>query len=116
MVVGGNLQPALHYCPQRRRQLMRTVYELDYILRNAELIHPGEVDGIIHLGSTVVVQEEGAELETYTLVGPAEANPCEGCISNRSPLGRALLDHTIGDEVEIKTPDGSLYFRIIALN
>ena len=91
MVVGGNLQPALHYCPQRRRQLMRTVYELDYILRNAELIHPGEVDGIIHLGSTVVVQEEGAELETYTLVGPAEANPCEGCISNRSPLGRALL-------------------------
>ena len=91
------------------------IQELDYILRNAELIQPGEVDGIIHLGSTVVVQEVGAELETYTLVGPAEANPCEGCISNRSPLGRALLEHTIGDEVEIETPDGSLCFRIIAV-
>ena len=92
------------------------IRELDYILRNAELIQPGEVDGIIHLGSTVVVQEEGADLETYTLVGPAEADPCQGSISNRSPLGCALLDHTIGDDVEIETPDGPMRFRIIAVN
>ena len=92
------------------------IKELDYILRNAQVIQPGEVDGTIHLGSTVVIQEEGADLETYTIVGPAEANPCEGCISNRSPLGRALIDHTIGEEVEIETPDGPMKFRIIAVN
>ena len=92
------------------------IRELENIRRNAELIQPGEVDGIIHIGSTVVIQEEGTELETYTIVGPAEANPCEGCISNRSPLGRALLDHTIGEEVEIETPDGPMCFRIIAVN
>ena len=92
------------------------IRELEHILRNAEVIQPGEVDGSIHIGSTVVIQEENAALETYTIVGPAEANPCEGCISNRSPLGRALLNHTIGEEVEIETPDGLMCFRIIAVN
>jgi transcription elongation factor GreA len=92
------------------------IRELEDIMRHAELILPGEVDGIIHLGSTVVVQEEGANLETYTIVGPAEANPSEGMISNRCPLGRALLDHTIGDKVEVLTPDGRMHFRIIAVN
>ena len=91
------------------------ISELEDILHHAELILPGEVDGIIRLGSTVVVQEEGSSLETYTLVGPAEANPSEGMISNKCPLGRALLNHTIGDEVEIVTPDGPMRFRIIAV-
>lgn len=92
------------------------IQELDYILRYAELIQPSEGDGLIHLGSTVVVQEEGADQETYTLVGPAEADPCQGCISNRSPLGRALLDQSVGDDVEIMSPDGPRRFRIIAVN
>ena len=91
------------------------IQDLEFILRHAELIQPGGVDGIIRLGSTVVVQESGADLETYTLVGPAEANPCDGSISDRSPLGRALLNHTIGDEVEVQAPDGLMRFRIIAV-
>ena len=92
------------------------IHELEYILRHAELILPGEVDGIIRLGSTVVVQQEGANLETFTLVGPAEAYPSDGMISNKSPLGRTLLNHTFGDEVEVETPDGLLRFRIFAVN
>ena len=92
------------------------IYDLEYILRNATLILPGEVDGIIRLGSTVVVQQENADLETYTLVGSAEANPSDGMISNKCPLGRALQNHTIGDEVEVQTPDGLQRFRIIAVN
>jgi transcription elongation factor GreA len=92
------------------------IMDLENILRRAEVIQPGEVDGIIHLGSTVVIQEDGSDLETYTIVGPAEADPCQGCISNRSPLGRALLNHTIGEEVDIETPDGRITFRIIAVN
>ncbi len=92
------------------------IQELEYILRHAELIQLGDFGGIIQLGSTVVIQEDGADLETYTLVGPAEANPSEGLISNRSPLGRALLDHTIGDELQVETPEGPVHFRIIAVN
>lgn len=92
------------------------IQDLEDILRHAELILPGEVDGIIRLGSTVILQEDGADLETYTLVGPAEANPSEGMISNKCPLGRALLNHTIGDEVEVHTPGGLTRFHIIAVN
>lgn len=92
------------------------IQDLEEILRHAELILPGEVDGIIRLGSTVVVQEEGSALETFTLVGHAEANPSEGMISNKCPLGRALLNHTIGDEVEVITPGGLMRFHIIAVN
>lgn len=91
------------------------ILDLEHILRYAELIQPSEVDGIIRLGSTVIVQEEGAELETFTLVGAAEANPSDGMISNLSPVGRALLNHTIGNEVEVQTPNGTLRFRIIAV-
>jgi len=92
------------------------IQELEYILRHAELIQPGEVDGIIRLGSVVVVQEEGTnEIETYELVGPAEANPAEGLISNQSPLGRALLNHTIGNDVVVQAPIGLMRFRIIAV-
>ncbi|KAA3665194.1 MAG: transcription elongation factor GreA [Chloroflexi bacterium] len=92
------------------------IQDLTHILRNAELIQPGEIDGIIRLGSTVIIQEKGADLETYTLVGPTEADPSEGLISNKSPLGCALINHTIGDDVEINAPDGVMRFRIIAVS
>jgi transcription elongation factor GreA len=92
------------------------IQDLVYILHNAELIQPGEIDGTIRLGNTVIIQEAGAEIETYTLVGPTEANPWEGFISNESPLGSALINHTIGDEIEITAPDGVMRFRIIAVS
>lgn len=58
---------------------------------------------------------EGAIPETYTIVGSAEANPGEGRISNLSPLGKALPDHAVGDDVTVITPDGEMRFRIIAV-
>lgn len=92
------------------------IAELDHMLRFAEIIQPGEPDGKIHLGNTVVVQEPDEPPETYTIVGSAEANPDEGLISNLSPLGRALLNHQIGDIVMVQTPsDNVLHFRILAV-
>jgi len=49
----------------------------------------------------------------YTIVGPAEANPREGRISNESPLGRALMDHHPDDKVRVDAPDGSFIVRIL---
>lgn len=92
------------------------ILELEYILRHAELIQPCETDGLIHLGRTVTLQGEAGEVETYTLVGPTEANPSEGLISDRSPLGRALLNRTSGDEVTIETPDGPFTYRVTGVS
>ncbi|MGB9639267.1 MAG: GreA/GreB family elongation factor [Anaerolineales bacterium] len=46
-------------------------------------------------------------------MGPAEANPRLGKISNESPLGRALLDHRAGDEVKVDAPAGSFTVKVL---
>ena len=61
----------------------------------------------------VTIQEDNSVPEIFTIVGPAEANPREGRISNESPLGRALMDHRAGDDVRVDAPDGPFHVRIL---
>lgn len=83
------------------------------LLANARVIEEtGKMD-VIQVGATVTLQEGDNEPEVYTIVGPAEANPREGRISNESPLGRALMDHRAGDQVRVDAPGGSFYVSVI---
>ncbi len=93
------------------------IKELEILLATAKIIEDkGESDNI-QVGSTVVIQEVGSdEKETFTIVGAAEAQPNEGRISNESPLGRALLNHSKGDEVNVKAPDGDYQVKIIKVS
>ena len=50
--------------------------------------------------------EDGADEEKYRIVGPAEADPKAGRVSYESALGKALIGHRVGDEVDINTPGG----------
>jgi len=68
---------------------------------------------IVQVGAKVTIQEGSNEPETYIIVGPAEANPRSGRISNESPLGRALIDHRVGDEVRVDAPDGPFTVKIL---
>jgi transcription elongation factor GreA len=88
---------------------------VDHMIRNAQLIEPGNADNIVDIGETVLIQLKGGELEQYTIVGVAETDPGHSFISNESPLGQALVGHKIGDEVTFKTPDGEHRCRIIAI-
>lgn len=92
------------------------ILELEHMLAQAQVIEPGKSKDVVRIGSTVVVQEDGnGGSETYTIVGVAEANPREGLISNESPLGVSLLDHKVGDVVEVKAPAGMLRFRVVKI-
>jgi len=92
------------------------ILELEHMLAQAQLIEPGKSKDVVRIGSTVVVQEDGnGGSETYTIVGVAEANPREGLISNESPLGVSLLDHKVGDSVDVKAPAGVLRFRVVKI-
>jgi transcription elongation factor GreA len=92
------------------------ILELEHMLAQAQVIEPGKSKDVVRIGSTVVVQEDGnGGSETYTIVGVAEANPREGLISNESPLGVSLLDHRVGDMVEVKAPAGVLRFRVVKI-
>lgn len=91
------------------------ILELTRMLASAKVIEKGKSKGVVRIGSTVIVQEDGQKPETYTIVGVAEANPKEGLISNESPLGQALLDHKVGDSVTVKAPAGKLTFKIVKI-
>jgi transcription elongation factor GreA len=88
------------------------ILELEHMIAQARIIQPKKSGGVVRIGNTVVVQEGSNPPETYTIVGAAEANPKEGLISNESPLGQALLERKVGDEVEVRAPAGVLRFKI----
>jgi len=72
--------------------------------------------GVAAYGSAVTVEdlEEGEEI-LYHLVFPEEADVGQGRISLGSPLGRALLNRGVGDEIEVQTPKGKRRYQIVDL-
>lgn len=92
------------------------ILELEDLLSRAKTIEKGGNDGFVHVGSTVKIKEGRRKPEIYTIVGAAEASPKDGLISNESPLGRALLEQSKGDVVEVKTPSGMRKVRIVSID
>lgn len=90
------------------------IQEIEHMLSVAQIIEPDEDESTVGLGDTAVIQANG-ELEEYTIVGVAESSPTEGLISNESPLGRALLDRRVGEDVLVKAPNGDFEVRIVAV-
>ena len=91
------------------------IRELDRLLSNYQVIEPGHSNGMVKLGSTVVIRENGMDAETYTIAGTAEAYPGAGFISIESLLGFSLLSSRVGDDIEINAPGGLLKFRVVAV-
>jgi transcription elongation factor GreA len=91
------------------------IKELEILLSNAHLIEETNHTGVIQVGSKVKVQEEGMDPEEYVIVGAAEADPRLGRISNESPLGKALLNHKVGDKVKVEAPGGEFEIGILSV-
>ena len=86
--------------------------ELQYILDHVEIVESSSKKSSVAVGSTIVVKNSD-KTKTYTIVGPHEANPLGGLISNESPLGASFLGHNIGDKISVETPSGTQVFEII---
>lgn len=70
----------------------------------------------VSYGSTVVLYDLETEREiTYNLVSVEESDVSKGKISTASPIGRSLMGHDEGDEVEIRTPGGTRTYEILDL-
>jgi len=92
------------------------IQELEFTLRNAIIVEEGSVArNMVSVGTRVTVQEEDFPAETYHLVGAKEADPRNRKISNESPIGRALLDHRVGEVVEAETPGGKIELKILKI-
>jgi transcription elongation factor GreA len=92
------------------------IQEIEHVLRSAVIIEKTASKDIITVGSHVTIQEEGSQPETYHVVGAKEADPRHGKISNESPIGRASMDHRVGDVIEAETPGGKIRFRILKID
>lgn len=87
------------------------IAELEYISKNAELIKlpPKEKRNIVNLGAIVTLENSNGKINEFKIVGTLEVNPNEGKISSESPVGKALLNHKVYDEVVINSPIKIVY-------
>lgn len=112
----GDLSENAEYDVAREEQgIVETrITEIEDILKNAEIIKSGNKSHV-SIGSKVELQTSGKKV-TYTVVGPVEADPLEGRISNESPIGHALINKKLGDNVTITTPKGSIEYEIVSIS
>ena len=90
---------------------------LERMLRNARLIEgpDGDYDEVA-VGSRVVLKDlDLGDVEEYTIVGSAEANPSKQRISNESPVGRAVLGKAVGSVVEVLVPAGTVKYQVLQI-
>ncbi|HET6747530.1 MAG TPA: transcription elongation factor GreA [Candidatus Saccharimonadales bacterium] len=111
----GDLSENAEYDSAREEQglVESRIAEIEDILLNAELIKGGSKTKV-SLGSKVELRT-GKKTVHYTVVGPVEADPLEGKISNESPIGLALMGKKVGDKAAISTPKGEVEYEIVSI-
>ncbi len=112
---GGELIEDAEYEAAKNEQAFveGRIQELEILLANARVVEETGTRDVVEIAAKVTIQEDDNEPELFTIVGPAEANPRMGRISNKSPLGRALLEHRAGDTVNVDAPGGSFKVHIL---
>lgn len=115
----GDLSENADYDAARDRQarVEARIRDLESMLLHSELIQEKKGHSrTIKIGSTFEIKDfTTEEIEIFTIVGSVEADPIHGKLSNLAPLAMALLDHKVGDVVEInvKVP---YKVKIISIN
>ena len=113
----GDLSENAEYHAARERQsfIEGRVGELEDKIARAEIIDISKLSGKqVMFGATVtLVDEDTDEKSSYQIVGPDEADIKSKRLSITSPLARALIGKTTGDNVEVTTPNGSKSYEIV---
>jgi len=114
----GDLSENFEYHAAKNEQgfIEARINDLQAIVKNHVLIETTKGSGVVAMGSTVRFEEDGEGEETYRIVGSAEADPKAGSVSYESALGKALIGHRVGDQVDVKTPNGTYQVRIVGLD
>ena len=105
-----------HAAKERQGQIEAMIADIDDQLSRAMVIDPSTLSGTkVVFGATVHLIDENDKKIVYQIVGETEADARVGRISYNSPLGRALIGRSVGDEVEFSAPSGDRYFEIAAI-
>ncbi|MDO5563606.1 MAG: transcription elongation factor GreA [Eubacteriales bacterium] len=115
----GDLSENAEYdaAKDEQRDIEARIAEIEAILKNIEVVDKGDIQkGRVSIGTKVkIYDEEYKEELEYKIVGATEADSLNGKISNESPLGKALLGHKVGEEVEVDNLQGKAKFKILEI-
>jgi transcription elongation factor GreA len=115
----GDLSENAEYEAAKHRQefLRARIGQLQGRIRELSLYNLQSIPhGVVAYGSRVTVQDlEEGQSQVYEIVLPEEVNAGAGMISLGSPIGRALMNKVVGDEVEVQTPRGKRSYQITDL-
>ena len=101
----GDLSENADYDAARdhQAQVESRIKELEYQIKNAEIIKDKKSGKTVRIGSTIEIQELDTKNKlTYKIVGSVEADPLNGLLSNVTPLAEAILDKKAGDVVTVE--------------
>ena len=102
-----------HAAKERQGQVEAQIADIEDRLSRAMIIDPTTLSGDkIVFGATVHLLDENEKPIKYQIVGQTEADARVGRISYNSPLGRALIGRSVGDDVEVSTPSGDRYYAV----
>jgi transcription elongation factor GreA len=105
-----------HDAKDAQAHLETKILRPQQLRRNAVVVAPGSTLGEAALGVAITVRDLDSGREaTHTLVGASQSDPANGRLSIDSPLGRALTDARVGDQVTFDAPRGQRRLEIVAI-
>jgi len=115
----GDLSENAEYDAAKQRQefLRARIGQIQGRIRELSLYNVQSIPhGVVAYGSQVTLEDldDGKSVQ-YEIVFPEEVEAASGRISLSSPLGRALINKEVGDEVEVRTPNGNRSYQIVEL-
>lgn len=116
----GDLSENAEYHEARELQanIEDRIAKLESMLKNTTIVSSESTAGeYVRIGTSVVVEKTGdKEQRKYKIVGSEEANMAEGKLSNRSPLGVAILGKKVGETFSFSSPAGKMTYKVISID
>ena len=96
------------------RGLNNRILKTEDLIKRAVIIKQTGNNGIVQLGSVVVVEINGKQ-KKYQILGSSETNPSQGIISQNSPIGLALIGKRVGDVAQVRAKGGEVEYRVVGV-
>lgn len=113
----GDLSENAEYDAARAAQaeVEGRIKEIEVMLENVVVIS-GEKSDMVSIGSNVKIKYvEDGEIEEYSIVGSQEADPFNNKISNESPIASAIIGSSVGQIVDVDSPNGKYQVEILEI-
>ncbi len=115
----GDLSENAEYHEAREMQanIEDRISKLESILKNATIVSSVATHSEhVRVGSFVVVEKEGSkEQKKFQIVGSEETDLLQGKLSNRSPIGSAILGKKAGEKFSFNSPTGVMTYKVISI-